>query len=66
MTALELEMGGMDGDPTGLGKETGIKIRVFINMDEDDDGDKNINLKSLFNVDPTDKPYNIEVSSKRK
>jgi len=61
MTRLEMEMMGENVDPTGLGQPTGITLRVFINMDEDDDGDKGIDLKSLFKLAPGDLPFNIDV-----
>jgi len=32
-------------------------------MDEDDDGDKGINLHTLFNLQPNDMPYHIDVST---
>ena len=62
MTRLEMEMMGENVDPTGLGQPTGITLRVFINMDEDDDGDKGIDLKSLFKLAPSDLPFHIDVS----
>ena len=42
MTALEKEMMGIDD--SGPQTDTAFQIRVFINMDEDDDGSKGINL----------------------
>ena len=62
MTRLEMEMMGEDVDPTGLGQPTGITLRVFINMDEDDDGDKGIDLNSLFKLAPGDLPFHVDVS----
>ena len=62
MTRLEMEMMGEDVDPTGLGQPAGITLRVFINMDEDDDGDKGIDLKSLFKLAPSDLPFHVDVS----
>ena len=43
VSALERELLGME-DP-GPQAETGFKVTVYINMDEDDDGDKGIDLK---------------------
>ena len=38
LTDLEMEMmGGAEANATGLGQSRGIKIKVFINMSEDDD-----------------------------
>lgn len=37
LTDLEMEMmGGAEANATGLGQSHGIKIKVFINMSEDD------------------------------
>ena len=61
MTALEKEMMGIEDN--GPQNDTAFKIRVFINMDEDDDGDKGINLHSLFKLQQNDMPYHIDVSN---
>lgn len=60
MTDLEKEMMGIQDEPGN--EDTSIKIRVYINMDEDDDGDKGINLTTLFKLGPKDMPYNVDVS----
>ena len=60
MTDLEKEMMGI-GNEEGVKQDTGYKVKVFINIDEDDEGDKEINLKSLFKLGPKDMPYNVEI-----
>lgn len=51
---------GLEGDEEA--KDSKIKIRVFINFDEDDDNKYNIDLNDLFKrVDKT-LPYYVDVS----
>lgn len=67
MTALEMEMGAMEGEgnQTGMGKDKGITVKIFINFDEDDQNEKGLNLKSMFGVPADEKPYNLDVSIKK-
>ena len=62
---------GNNGDMMGLdlglvddeeAKESKIKIRVFINFDEDDDNKYNIDLNDLFKREDTTLPYYVDVS----
>ena len=47
LTAMEMDM--VQGNVAGEAQvDAKIKIRVFINMDEDDENDKEINLNDLF------------------
>ena len=43
VSALEKELMGIEDN--GVQNDTSFKVHVFINMDEDDDGDKGIDLK---------------------
>ena len=63
MTALEMEMQMQNQDATGLNQKAGIKIRVFINMDEDDPNERHIDLKRLFKLKPDDLPQHVDVSN---
>jgi hypothetical protein len=61
LTAMEMEMmkGNIDSDAI---QDTKIKIRVFINMDEDDDNELGIDLNNLFQRNDQDKPFYVDVS----
>lgn len=61
--ALEMEMQMQNQDATGLNQKAGIKIRVFINMDEDDPNERHIDLKGLFKLKPGDQPQHVDVSN---
>ena len=61
MTDLEQEMMGIDGED-GI-EQASFQKKVFINMDEDDEGGKGINLSSLFKLEGGALPYNIDVSN---
>ena len=61
--ALEMEMQMQNQDATGLNQKAGIKIRVFINMDEDDPNERHIDLKRLFKLKPDDLPQHVDVSN---
>ena len=59
VSALEKELLGIED--SGPQNDTSFKVTVFINMDEDDDGDKNVN--TIFKIGGGEKPYNIDVSN---
>jgi len=44
-------------------KDTTIKIRVFICMDEDDDNKHGVDLNDLFKRIDTSMPYYVDVSN---
>ena len=61
LTAMELEM--LQGNVAGEAPiDTKIKIRVFINMDEDDNNQKNIDLNHIFKRTDLEKPFYVDVS----
>lgn len=51
---------GLEGDEEA--KDSKIKIRVFINFDEDDDNKYDINLNELFKREDLTLPYYVDVS----
>lgn len=61
LTAMEREIaqGNVEGETQ---QDAKIKIRVFINMDEDDDNALNINLNDLFERTDLEKPFFVDVS----
>jgi len=61
LMALEDELinAGAEGKPA---IEEKINVSVFVNFDEDDDNEKNIDLNSLFTREDAGKPYCISVS----
>lgn len=59
-SALEKELLGIEDN--GPSNDTFFKVKVFINMDEDDDRSKQIDLKQLFNLNSSDQPFNLSVS----
>lgn len=61
LTAMEMEIAGAnpDGEPV---QDSKVKIRVFINFDEDDKNDHGIDLNELFQRRDETKPYFIDVS----
>jgi hypothetical protein len=61
LTAMEMDM--LEGNVTGeAAQDTKIKIRVFINMDEDDKNDKEINLNDMFTRTDLKMPFFVDVS----
>ena len=59
LDALDKELMGIEDNSA---QKESFKVKVFINMDEDDEGGKGIDLKSIFKLESTDIPYNIDVS----
>lgn len=61
LMALEDELinAGAAGKPA---IEEKINVSVFVNFDEDDENEKNIDLNSLFKREGVEKPYYISVS----
>lgn len=55
---MGLDLGLVDDEEA---KESKIKIRVFINFDEDDDNKYNIDLNDLFKREDTTLPYYVDV-----
>jgi hypothetical protein len=61
LTAMEMDM--LEGNAAGeAAQDTKIKIRVFINMDEDDKNEKEINLNDMFNRTDLKMPFFVDVS----
>ena len=53
------------GKGNGKGNKTDkFSVRVFINMDEDDDGSKGIKPNDIFERENTNIPYYVDVSTK--
>lgn len=44
------------------GTSNSFKVTVYVNFDEDDDNDHNIDLGDLFKREDLSKPYHVEVS----
>lgn len=57
---MELD-GGLGGEQKA--KDSKIKIKVFINMDEDDDNKHGLDLNDLFKREDTTMPFYVDVSS---
>ena len=57
---MELD-GGLGGEQKA--KDSKIKIKVFINMDEDDDNKHGLDLNDLFKREDTAMPFYVDVSS---
>ena len=61
LTAMEMDM--LEGNVAGeAAQDAKIKIRVFINLDEDDKNDKEINLNEMFNRTDLKMPFFVDVS----
>lgn len=67
---MEMEM--LNNGAAATGQNTGgmgskkadqIKVRVFINMDEDDDGKKGIKPNDIFKRENLNIPFYVDVSS---
>ena len=57
---MGLDLGLVDDEEA---KETKIKVRVFINFDEDDDNKYNIDLNDLFKREDASLPFYVDVSA---
>ena len=57
---MELD-GGLGGEQKA--KDSKIKIKVFINMDEDDDNKHGLDLNDLFKREDTTMPFYVDVSN---
>jgi hypothetical protein len=61
LTAMEMDM--LEGNVAGeAAQDTKIMIRVFINMDEDDKNDKQIDLHEIFSRTDLKMPFFVDVS----
>ena len=61
LTAMEMDM--LEGNVAGeAAQDSNIKIRVFINLDEDDKNDKKINLNDMFSRTDLKMPFFVDVS----
>ena len=56
---MGLDLGLVDDEEA---KETKIKVRVFINFDEDDDNKYKIDLNDLFKREDASLPFYVDVS----
>lgn len=61
LTAMEMDM--LEGNVAGeAAKDTKIKVRMYINMDEDDNNEKGVNINDQFKRSDMDKPFFVDVS----
>ena len=55
--------GGMDNGGAGATRKTDkFQVRVFINMDEDDDGSLDVKPNDMFQRENQDLPFYVDVS----
>ena len=59
MTDLELVMANEENENE---QDQPIKTTIYINIDEDDDNKKNVDLNEIFKNQGNDKPFSVEVS----
>ena len=59
----EASTGQNTGKNGGKSKGNTLKVRVFINMDEDDDGSKGIKPNDIFERENTNIPFYVDVST---